>query len=216
MSDLRGRCFVLAMLAAGSAGAAAASPPTPPTPSAPPAPAQSIVVEAASSHVDYATDTARFEHIVISQGGTRVTAEQGQATGLGLNNSTWTFEGNVTLSLPPQIRLHSDRATVEVRDDRVTRAIAMGTPVSFEAQRSGSRPAVDGEANEVVYEAQSDTVRLSGEAWLSGGQKRISGPVLTYDIRAERLSGVSPAGTRRVHITVTPQPPHEPPPKRRP
>lgn len=181
---------------------AAAAPAAPP-----PAPAQSVVVSAASSHVDYRTDTATFKDIVVTQGGTRVTAERCQATGLGFNSSTWTFEGNVIISMQPQATLRSNRAIVEIRAGRVTGATVTGTPATFEAQRTGSQPAVNGQADNVVYDASEDTVRLSGEAWVSGGQnERMSGPLLIYRIRDDRLLGISPRGTQQVHITVvTPQ-----------
>lgn len=198
--ERRLRRFVVLMLAGGWLSAAAA-PAVPP-----PAPAQSVVVKAASSHVDYETNTATFKDIVVSQGGTRVTAEQCQATGLGFNSSTWTFEGNVVILVQPQSELTSQRAIVEIRNGRVTRATATGKPATFEAQRTGSRPAVHGEADNVVYDAEEDTVSLSGEAWVSGGEdERLSGPLLIYRVRDERLVAISPRGTQRVHITVTPQ-----------
>jgi len=194
------RRFAAAMLAGGWLSAAAAPAVPPPTP------AQSVVVEAASSHVDYATDTATFEDIVVSQGGTRVTAERCQASGLGFSSSTWTFEGNVVILVQPQSELTSQRAIVEIRNGRVTRATATGKPATFEAQRTGSRPAMHGEADNVVYNADEDSLSLSGEAWVSGGQnERMSGPLLIYRIRDERLEAVSPRGTQLVHITVIPQ-----------
>jgi lipopolysaccharide transport protein LptA len=199
---------VVVMLVGGwlSAVAPAASPSSREPPAAAPrAPAQPLVVETAFSHVDYRTDTATFRSIAVSQGDTRVTAEQAQATGLGFNNSTWTFEGNVVIFVQPQGRLSSERAIVEFRDNRVTRVTVTGKPAVFDEQRTGSQPTVHGEADEIVYNAQADIVRLSGEAWLSGRHnERISGPLLIYSIRDERLEAVSP-GSHGVHITVTPQ-----------
>jgi lipopolysaccharide transport protein LptA len=197
-----------------SAVALAASPASRESPAAAArAPAQPLVVDSAFSHVDYRTDTATFRDIAVSQGDTRVTAEQAQATGLGFDDSTWTFEGNVVISLQPQGRLRSERAIVEFRDNRVTRATGTGKPAVFEEQRTGTLPSVHGQADEIVYDAQQHTVRLSGEAWLSGRHnERISGPLLVYSIRDERLQAVSP-GSQGVHITVTPQ--AQPPSRRR-
>lgn len=200
---------------------------SPAAPAATPhAPAQTVVVAAAGSHVDYNTDTASFTDVVVSQGGTRISAERCQANGLGFSRSTWTFEGNVIVQVQPQAELRSQRATIEIRDDRVTRAMATGDPATFEAQRTGSRPPVRGQANNVVYDAREDTVRLSGEAWLSAGQdERITGPLLIYGIRNESLVAASPGGGQQVHITVPPptkrkpglrQPPARERPQRRP
>lgn len=206
--------LVMAMLVGGWLGAVApaAWPATGEPPrAAPPAPAQPLMVEAAFSHVDYKTDTAVFKDITVSQGDTRVTAERAQARGLGLNDSTWTFESNVSIFLQPQGRLRADRAIVELRNSRVTRVTVTGKPAVFEEQRTGSRPAVHGQADRIVYNAKEGTVRLSGEAWLSGiHNERISGPLLIYSIRDERLEAVSPGASQGVHITVIPQPQRKP------
>jgi lipopolysaccharide transport protein LptA len=50
------------------------------------------------------------------------------------------------------------------------------------------------------------TVRLSKDAWLSDGQNEISGPLLVYDIRAQRIqAATSPGSDQRVHIIIQPQ-----------
>ena len=178
--------------------------------------AQALVVGAAFSHVDYKTDTATFKAIAVSQGGTRVTAAQAQATGLGSKNSTWTFEGNVIISVQPQGTLRADQAVVEFRNNRVTQATVTGKPALFEEQPKDSRPAVHGRADRIVYNAEEDTVHLSGDAWLWGRHnEQISGPLLVYSIRDERLEAVSP-GSQGVHITVTPQPLRKSVPRKQP
>lgn len=185
-----------------------------PPPAAPRTAAGSLVVETAFSHVDYKTDTATFKDIAVSQGDTRVTAEQARARGLSFRNSTWTFQGNVVISMRPQYTLRSDRASVEFHDNRVVRATATGKPAVFERQGAGKRPAVHGQAEEIVYEPREDTVRLSGQAWLSDGRdERISGPLLIYSIRDEKLEAVSPKGSQRVRITVAPRALHISAPK---
>lgn len=205
MPDLPARCLAVVAAIGGWLSAGAAVPTPPP---------QSVVVHAASSHVDYRTDSASFRDVIVSQGGIRVTAERCQAAGLGFDSSTWTFEGNVIVFMQPQARLQAERARVAIRNGRVVQATVFGTPATFESQRRASRPVVHGQANNVVYDAGDETVRLSGGAWLAAGQdERITGPLLIYDTREERLVGLSPKGMRGVHITVTP--PAQPPPRRR-
>ena len=61
-------------------------------------------------------------------------------------------------------------------------------------------------------------MRLSQDAWLSDGTNEISGPLLVYNIRAQRVQAAAQPGTdqrvqaatqpgsdQRVHITITPQ-----------
>ena len=168
--------------------------------------AGALVVAAAFSHVDYKTDTATFKEITVSQGDTRVTAGQAQATGLGSRTSTWTFTGNVIISVQPQGTLNSDQAVVEFRDNRVTQATVTGKPAVFEEQPTSSGSTVHGQADRIVYDAQEDDVHLSGEASLSGRHgEQLSGPLLIYSIREERLEAVSPGPSRDVHITIAPR-----------
>src|SRR6516225_9256855 len=54
-----------------------------------------ITVDAASSEVDYRTNTVVFSQVVISQGAMRVQADHAHASGLNFANSRWTFEGHV-------------------------------------------------------------------------------------------------------------------------
>lgn len=179
-------------------------------------PAQPLVVQAVFSYVDYKTDTAVFKDVAISQGDTRVSARQAQAAGLGFGSSRWTFEGNVIILMRSRGRLSSQRAIVQFRNNRVTRATVTGSPAVFEGQRGGSRPAVQGHADRIVYDSKLDTVRLSGEAWLSGEHnERLSGPLLIYSIRNQSLEAVSSGSGRRVHITVIPQAPRESASRRR-
>jgi lipopolysaccharide transport protein LptA len=163
---------------------------------------QPVVIDAAVSKVDYQSDTASFENIVVAQGGTRVTAERAQAAGLDFKSSRWTFEGDVLMTMPPRGTLRCDQAIVQIRDDRVAQATATGNPARFEQQRANSRGAVQGHADRIVYDAKADTVRLSGHARVSDGRNEITGPLLVYSLREESVTALSPGQSRGIHITV--------------
>src|SRR5438874_12908240 len=117
--------LLLASVLAGAATAAPPPQPAPATQAAPPAPAapdQPINLDAASTEVDYRTNTLVFRDVVISQGSTRVQAEHARATGLNFANSRWTFEGKVRIDGEQHGALRSDQATVEFRDNRIARS----------------------------------------------------------------------------------------------
>ena len=95
---------LLLLVAAALASGAAAAPPPQTRSQAQPAPPpalqpgqQPITVDAASSEVDYRTNTVVFSEVVISQGATRVRADHAHATGLNFANSRWTFDGKGTM-----------------------------------------------------------------------------------------------------------------------
>lgn len=169
-----------------------------------PAPAQQpISVDAASSQVDYKSNTVVFTQIVISQGATRVQADYAHATGLDFANSRWNFDGNVHIDAPEQGSLRSDAAVVEFRDNHIARATITGKPAQFEQKRSDSDKVARGHADEIVYDVAAGTVRLRSDAWLSNGQNEITGPLLVYNMREQRVEAATAPGTgEHIHITI--------------
>src|ERR1700730_17273061 len=191
---------LMLLLAAELRGAAAPAPPLALRPGQ-----QPITVDAASSDMDYRTNTLVFSDVVISQGATRVQADHAHATGLNFANSRWTFEGKVRIDAEQHGNLRSDQATVEFKDNRIARATITGKPAEFEQKRTDSDQMARGHAGEIIYDLNDGTVRLTDEAWLTDGQNEISGPLLVYNIRAQRVQAAAAPGTdQRVHITITP------------
>ncbi len=182
----------------GATGASQAAPPGSPS-----APRQPVIVDAADSSVDYQSDTASFKDIVVSQGDTRVTAERAKATGLDFKGSRWTFEGNVLMTMQPGgDTLRSDQAIVQIRDNRVAQTTATGSPAQFEQQGANSRPAIHGHADRIDFDATNETLRLTGDASLSNGDNEITGPLLIYSLRDQKLTARSPGRSRSVHVTI--------------
>jgi len=168
-----------------------------------------VAVDAAASEVDDKTNTVVFQNVVISQGAMRVQAEHARATGLNFANSRWNFEGNVRIDAEERGNLRSDQAVVEFKDNHIARATVTGKPAEFEQKRANSEAIARGHADEIVYDVNEGTVRLTNEAWLSDGQSEISGPLLVYNIREQQIQGgagpnASAGGDQRVHIIVVP------------
>jgi lipopolysaccharide transport protein LptA len=154
-----------------------------------------VSVDAASSEVDYKTNTVVFRNVVISQGAMRVQAEHARATGLNFANSRWDFEGNVRIDAEQRGNLRSDQAVVEFRDNHIARATITGKPAEFEQKRANDQIA-RGHADEILYDVNDGTVRLTEDAWLSDGQNEISGPLLVYNIRQQQIQALTPSGSR--------------------
>jgi len=168
-----------------------------------------VQVDAASSEVDYKSNTVVFKDVVISQGDMRVSAEHARATGLNFASSRWNFEGNVHIDAEQRGSLRSDQAVVEFKDGHIARATITGKPAEFEQKRANS--VARGHADQVFYDVNDGTVRLTDEAWLSDGQNEISGPLLVYNIREQRVQAAASTGgaadtDQRVHISIAPHP----------
>lgn len=168
-----------------------------------------ISLDAASTDIDYKTNSITFKDVVISQGETRVQASTAHATGLNFDNSRWTFDGKVRIDAEHRGNLRSEAAVVEFRENHIARATITGNPAEFEQRRPDSDSLAHGHADEIVYDLSDGTVRLSRDAWLSDGVNEISGPQIVYNIRDEKFQAAAPEGTPngtggRVHITIAP------------
>jgi lipopolysaccharide transport protein LptA len=208
---------VAVLLAAASAATLAQAPAAQPAAVAP-APAgpvahtvqlldqsQPVHLDAANTEVDYKTKRMIYHDVVISQGATRVQADTAQGTGLDFGNSKWTFSGNVRINAEPRGNLRSDSAVVEFKDNLISRATVLGKPAEFDQKREGSDQIARGHADKIVYDVSEGTVRLSDDAWLTDGQSEISGALLVYNIRAQRVQASGqPGSDDRIHITIAP------------
>jgi lipopolysaccharide export system protein LptA len=163
-----------------------------------------VTLDAASSDVDYRSNTVVFRDIVITQGAVRVAAAQARASGLDFEDSTWNFTGAVRITVEGGA-LRSDDATVRFGANRVSSARIRGAPAEFEQARTGGEMA-RGRAATIEYDVAAGTVKLIGDAWLSDGRNEIRGQQLTYDVRGQRVqSGTRPGQSDRVQITIRPR-----------
>ena len=195
---------VAALLAPALAAlAGAAPPPAPQAAKAKPA-AGEIVLDAASSEVDYRSDTLLFRDVVITQGAIRVQAERARATGLDFKDATWTFSGKVRIAVQGG-ELRSEEAVVTFKADRVARAVVTGRPAEFEQPLKDGGKA-RGRAASLTYETAAGKVTLRGDAWLSDARSEIRGEQLVYEIGAQRVQAGKASGSDgRVRITIRPQ-----------
>lgn len=185
---------------------------TPALSAAPARPPQPIALDAASSDFDYKNNSLRFREVRLSQGVLRVEAAEAHATGLNFDNSQWTFRGSVRITTADGT-LTSDTATVDFKDNTLTRAAIQGGPATFSQQRppatAGGKPrTVRGRAGRIDYDLAAGNVRLSDSAWLSDGANEITGRTLIYGLRDQRvLANPGEQADERVRITIQPSAP---------
>ncbi|HNR22007.1 MAG TPA: lipopolysaccharide transport periplasmic protein LptA [Steroidobacteraceae bacterium] len=164
-----------------------------------------INVDAASSDVDYRSNTVVFRDVVITQGGARVAAANARATGLDFVDSTWEFTGRVRIDRDGGT-LESDRAKVRFRDNVLESATIEGKPARFEQQLVRTPGKAHGRAETIVYDMAANRVTFTGDAWLTDGRNEISGQELVYNVADQRvLAETQPGDTDRVRITIRPQ-----------
>ena len=162
-----------------------------------------IKIQAASSDVDFRTHQAILRDVVISQGEFTLSADRAEATALEFSNSHWVFTGNVHIRAEEHGTLHSDRATVDFRNNQMERAVITGKPAEFEQTRPDNGILARGHADSIDYEAGAGTVQLSEDAWLSNEGKEISAPLIVWDMRQQQVHSESAPG-QRVHVVIEP------------
>jgi lipopolysaccharide transport protein LptA len=168
---------------------------------------ENILLDAASSEVDYKKNTVEFKDIVISQGDIKVEAKhaEAEATGLNFKTGVWTFSGDVRIHVEKRGNLRSDQAVIDFKDSQIVKATVTGKPAQFEQQRAESDQLARGHAGQIVYEPVDGVVRLSNDAWISDGKNEIRGPLLVYNIRQQHVEAPAQPGVEdRVHITIVP------------
>ena len=169
-----------------------------------------ITLDAASSEVDYKTNTVLFRDLSITQGETRVTAERARSTGLDFDDSTWTLSGRVRITVEGG-DLQADTDNVIFKQNRITRARIDGTPATF-SQSLDRGGTARGEAQQIIYEIEQQTVTLSGQAWLTDSRNEIRGEPLIYNLREQRVQAGTQTGSReRVQIIIRPTAPKSEP-----
>jgi len=196
MPSLRHRTR-FALLAAALAALGAARPP--------PLARQQYTFDAASSEINYKAQTGVFQNIKISQGKVTVFADRAHAIGIGEPNGRWTLIGKVRVHAPPHGNLSSDRAVVQVHNQRITAVTVTGNPAHFSQDGKPAHRLTEGHADEIIYDVTAGTVQLDRDAWLSDGRNQISGPQIRYNIRADRIEASSEGPGKRVHISIGPR-----------
>ena len=164
-----------------------------------------ITLAADSTDYDGKSSMMMFQGLRLSQGTTNIEADQGRATKIDFEDSTWHFNGNVVIDVEAG-HIESDSAELRFKDTQLKLAIFEGAPATFELRRPESDEITYAEAGRLKYDFDTGTVEFSGNAIISEGGNRISSSYLLYNITEQRISAQSSGeGDEKVKITVIPE-----------
>lgn len=146
-----------------------------------------------------------FNGLRLTQGQVSIQADEGRATRMELEDSTWQFSGNVVIDIGAG-RIECNSADLYFDDFRLRRAVVTGSPAVYDLRRPGSEGVTHGEAGRLQYDVDAGTIEFSGQATITEGGNQISSNMLVYNISEQRIkadsSGVDDG---RVRITYTPK-----------
>ena len=145
-----------------------------------------------------------FNGLRLTQGTVSIQADEGRATRMELEDSTWQFSGNVIINIGAG-RIECDSADLFFDDFRLQRAVVTGSPAIYDLRRAGSDDVTHGEAGRLQYDVDAGIIEFSEQATITEGGNQISSNMLVYNIAEQRIkadsSGVEDG---RVRITYTP------------
>jgi MerR family transcriptional regulator/heat shock protein HspR len=112
------------------------------------------------------------------------------------------------------LRMRNRISVVESEMREIMRYLEDDVRQQFEQKLRQSEQLARGRATTIDYDVKANTVKLTGDAWLTDGQNEIRGDTLIYDIGKQRVvanpNEKDPGG---VQITINPRT-TPPPPKR--
>ena len=145
-----------------------------------------------------------FSGLRLTQGTVSIQADEGRATRMELEDSTWQFSGNVVIDIGAG-RIECDSADLFFDDFRLQRAVVTGSPAVYDLKRAGSEDITHGEAGRLNYDVGAGIIEFSEQATITEGGNQISSNMLVYNIAEQRINaGSSGDEDGRVRITYTP------------
>ncbi len=163
-----------------------------------------ISLDAEATDYDGKSAMLMFRGLRLTQGRIGIEAEEGRASKLDFEDSTWRFEGNVVIDVEDG-HIECDSANLQFVDHKLRLATIVGSPATFELRRPGSDEITYAEAGRLEYDLDAGVVEFSDEAVISEGGNRIASSYLVYNIKEQRIKAESSAGgDERVKITYTP------------
>jgi lipopolysaccharide transport protein LptA len=163
-----------------------------------------VSLDADSTAYDGKSSMVMFRGLRLTQGLLGISADEGFASKMDFEDSTWHFEGNVIIDVENG-HIESDIADMTFAGYQLRTATITGSPATFEMQRPGSEDTTYAEAGKLVYDFDTGVIEFSDEATITEGGNQISSSYLVYNIREQRINASSAgAGDPKVRIVYTP------------
>jgi lipopolysaccharide transport protein LptA len=89
--------------------------------------------------------------------------------------------------------------------ETLNRVKAEGNPVKFVKERSAEEKEIRGQALQLDYDAQKDTLELKKDAKLWQEQDQFSGDYIRYNIQQELVHASKGGSDERVRVIIHPQ-----------
>jgi lipopolysaccharide transport protein LptA len=161
-------------------------------------------IDADNTTIDGKNSMIIFNGLRLTQGNVSIQADEGRATRMELEDSTWLFNGNVIIDVGAG-RIESDSAELLFDEFRLKRAIVTGSPAVYDLRRPGTEEITHAESGRLDYDVDKGVIEFSEQATITEGGNQISSTVLVYNIAEQHINADSSGEEDdRVRITYTP------------
>lgn len=127
------------------------------------------------------------------------------------DTGTGIYDGHVVIT-QGSIRITADHAEVHTRNGELQSADITGQPATFQ-QQPDSGALMHGTADKIHYNADANEVDLIGHADMQQDLRHMQADVIHYNTASEHMIANGGKNGGRVHITIPPKQPGNPPPK---
>jgi len=161
-------------------------------------------INADNTSIDGKNSMIIFSGLTLRQGNVSIQADEGRATRMELEDSSWFFSGNVIIDIGAG-HIECDSAELRFDDFRLRKAIVTGTPAIYDLHRPGTEEITHAEAGRLSYDVDDGVIEFSEQATITEGGNQISSNMLVYNITEQRINADSTGeDDDRVRITYTP------------
>lgn len=161
-------------------------------------------IDADNTTIDGKNSMIIFNGLRLTQGSVSIQADEGRATRMELEDSTWHFAGNVIIDIGAG-HIEADSAELRFDEFRLKQAIVTGSPAVYDLNRPGTEEVTHAEAGRLDYNVDGGVIEFSDQAIINEGGNQISSNVLVYNIAEQRINADSSGEEDgRVRITYTP------------
>jgi lipopolysaccharide export system protein LptA len=161
-------------------------------------------IDADNTTIDGKNSMIIFNGLRLTQGLVSIQADEGRATRMELEDSTWNFTGNVIINVGAG-HIECDTAELFFDEFRLKRAVVTGSPAIYDLIRPGSEEITHAESGRLDYDIDKGVIEFSEQATITEGGNQISSAVLVYNILEQRINADSSGEEDdRVRITYTP------------
>lgn len=161
-------------------------------------------IDADNTTIDGKNSMIIFNGLRLTQGSVSIQADEGRATRMELEDSSWQFSGNVIIDIGAG-HIEAEAAVLMFDEFRLKQAVVTGSPATYDLQRPGTGERTYAEAGRLNYNVDAGVIEFSEEATITEGGNQISSSLLVYNITEQRISAEgSGEEDDRVRITYTP------------